>query len=112
MEVERASEENRLGLNSEKQKRLQKRRNKNLNGKVSHRIFLSPISVLEEDSIVHLWPDLCEQCREHCETYVHLFSGRECQHNMTDQEIDCAIEEINRDSLLNVLLVEFLSNVE
>lgn len=101
----RAAEEERLGLNSEKQLKFESRRKKTLNGKSSHRIFLSPVSVLEEDDIVEIWGDLCYKCREHCETHVNLISGRENQHIMTDQEISCMIEQENREDLLNVLLV-------
>ena len=55
--------------------------------KVEDRLMLPPIRLINEDvlnffniktiskGIESLWKYLCEDCRKHCETSVHLCSG-------------------------------------
>lgn len=56
-----------------------------------------------------IWNDICEKCRGHCSTYVHLVSGREQQHILTDQEITELAKEVNFNELLDLLIVENIS---
>lgn len=53
-----------------------------------------------------LWKDLCEDCRKHCEVNVHLCSGQEHLHIMTEPEIRIMGEELNKNELLNLLIIE------
>jgi len=53
-----------------------------------------------------IFNDLCDKCRKHCESFVHLPCGRGGQHLMNDIEIDALIKEINYNDLLALLTVE------
>lgn len=60
---------------------------------------------LPEDGIIEIWTDLCDKCRYHCENYVHLCSGFLQNHIVTDQEMTGMIAQLNKETLINVLLV-------
>ncbi len=49
---------------------------------------------------------MCAKCRAHCDGFVHLTCGREGQHVMSDIEINELINEINKNDLLQLLMVE------
>ena len=49
---------------------------------------------------------MCDKCKEHCEKYVHLVSGRERQIIVTDQEIKNMGLEVNKNDLLDLLIIE------
>ena len=71
--------------------------------------MLAPLRNIDENGILLLWNHLCEKCRLHCESYVHLAAGREQQHLLTDQEINELAYEINRKELYEILKVTNLS---
>lgn len=50
--------------------------------------------------------ELCPKCQHHCDGFVHLTCGRGAQHINTDIEINELINEINRQDILNLLIVE------
>lgn len=97
-------EKDRLGLNTEKQKKIQEREKKRF-GKSIERVKLSPMILIPEQAVVDLWPELDDETRELLENSAFLVAGREQQHILTDFEINTMVEEINRNDLLNVLLV-------
>jgi len=70
------SEKERLGLNTEKQKKIQEREKKKF-GKALQRIRLSPMVVVPEQAVVDLWGDLDEGTREIVENSAFLIGGRE-----------------------------------
>jgi nucleoside diphosphate kinase len=47
----------------------------------------APTRLLKESDILAIQDRLCDKCREHCEGFVHLTSGRGGQHLMNDIEI-------------------------
>ena len=61
--------------------------------------------LLPEQGVVDIWQDLTPEVREGLESNVFLVGGREQQHVLTDQEINTMIEHMNKEDLLNVLLV-------
>lgn len=61
--------------------------------------------LIPEQAVVDLWPELDDETRELLENSAFLVAGREQQHILTDFEINTMVEEINRNDLLNVLLV-------
>lgn len=69
------------------------------------RITLSPMILIPEQAVVDLWPELDEETRELLENSSFLVGGRAQQHILTDFEVNTMITEVNRDDLLNVLLV-------
>jgi hypothetical protein len=97
-------EKDRLGLNTEKQKKIQEREQKKF-GKAVERINLSPMILIPEQAVVDLWPELDDETRELLENSSFLVGGREQQHILTDFEINTMIAEVNRIDLLNILLV-------
>jgi len=72
----------------------------------SSKIQVAPLRLVDEKGIIELWPQLCEKCREHCETSVHLTCGREQQHIMTNNEVNELAYEINRRELHELLKKE------
>eukprot|EP01017_Pseudomicrothorax_dubius_P032150 TRINITY_DN4177_c0_g1_i1.p1 TRINITY_DN4177_c0_g1~~TRINITY_DN4177_c0_g1_i1.p1 ORF type:complete len:289 (-),score=75.85 TRINITY_DN4177_c0_g1_i1:40-906(-) len=70
------------------------------------KVKISPIRLLDENGVQEIWNHLCERCKEHCNTFVHLVSGREQQHVLTDLEIHDMGDEINKKDLLDLLIVE------
>lgn len=62
-------------------------------------VRLSPIRLLNEDGIIAIWDDLCPKCQNHCENFVHLVSGREQQHIVTDNEMNEMAYEMNENQL-------------
>ena len=97
-------EKERLGMNTEKQKEIE-RRELERTGKVEERVKLSPMIMLPEQGVMDLWDHFDEDTRRHVESNVYLVGGREQQHVLTDQEIATMIEQNNREDLLGVLLV-------
>lgn len=61
---------------------------------------------MKEEDINAIYDDLCVKCKKHCDGFVHLTCGREGQHVMSDIEISQLISEINRNDLLQYLIVE------
>ena len=61
---------------------------------------------MNEDGVIEIWDGLCDKCKNHLENFVHLVSGREQQHIVTDAEIAEMGYEINKNNLLEVLLSE------
>lgn len=102
-----SKEKDRLGLNTEKHKKIEEREIKKF-GKIKEKIKLSPMIMVPEEGIVDLWENLGDEAREFVENNVFLVGGREQQHILTDQEISTMINQINRESLLNVLLVNYI----
>jgi len=65
-----------------------------------------PQRLLQEPDIEIIYPDLCKKCKAHVEGFSHLTCGREGQHVMSDIEINELITEINKQDLLQLLVVE------
>jgi hypothetical protein len=65
-----------------------------------------PQRLLKEVDINAIYDSLCEKCKAHCDGFVHLTCGREGQHVMSDIEINELIHEINKNDLLQLLVVE------
>lgn len=72
----------------------------------SSKVQVAPMRLVDEKGIIELWPQMCEKCRDHCETSVHLTCGREQQHVMTNNEINELAYEINRRELHELLKKE------
>lgn len=100
-----SKEKDRLGMNTEKHKKIEEREIKKF-GKIKEKIRLSPMIMVPEKGVLDLWEHLGEESREFVENNVFLVGGREQQHILTDQEINTMIAQINREDLLNVLLVK------
>ena len=49
---------------------------------------------------------ICPKCQHHCDGFVHLTCGRGAQHINQDIEINEIISEINRNDILDLLVVE------
>ena len=65
-----------------------------------------PIRLLKEEDINIIYKELCKKCKQHVDGFSHLTCGREGQHIMGDLEINELIREINKQDLLNMLIVE------
>jgi hypothetical protein len=72
----------------------------------TRKLMEAPKRLLEEEDINDILPDLCAKCQQHCEGFVHLTCGRGAQHINTDIEINEMINEINKNDILNLLIVE------
>mmetsp|Transcript_15477 Transcript_15477/g.22460 ORF Transcript_15477/g.22460 Transcript_15477/m.22460 type:complete len:481 (+) Transcript_15477:1590-3032(+) len=59
--------------------------------------------LVNEQEIIDIWEELCEDCKLHCENYSHLTGGNGAQHLMTDIEIKNLIDEFNRNELEEIL---------
>lgn len=99
-----SKEKDRLGLNTEKHKKIEEREMKKF-GKIQEKIKLSPTIMVPETGVVDLWEHIDDDAREFVENNVFLVGGREQQHILTDQEINTMIHQINQEDLLQVLLV-------
>ena len=66
----------------------------------------APTRLLKETDMEQIFNELCDKCRKHCESFVHLPCGRGGQHLNNDIEIDALIKEINYNDLLALLTVE------
>lgn len=66
----------------------------------------APTRLLKERDIIEIQDSLCNRCRDHCDSFVHLTSGRGGQHLNSDIEISELIREINKQDLLQLLTVE------
>jgi len=55
----------------------------------------APMRLLKESDLEEIFPDLCEKCQKHCDSFVHLPCGRGGQHLNSDIEIDTLIKEVN-----------------
>lgn len=60
----------------------------------------APTRLLKEKDILEIEQSLCQKCRDHCDQFVHLTSGRGGQHLNSDIEIGELIAEINKTDLL------------
>jgi hypothetical protein len=72
----------------------------------TRKLMEAPQRLLQEEDINDIMPDLCRKCQEHCEGFVHLTCGRGAQHVNTDIEIDEMVSEVNKQDILNLLIVE------
>ena len=66
----------------------------------------APQRLLEEEDINEIMPYLCAKCQKHVTGFVSLTCGRGAQHINTDIEISEMINEINKNDILNLLIVE------
>ena len=70
------------------------------------KLMEAPHRLLEEEDINDIMDDLCLKCQKHCDGFVHLTCGRGAQHINSDIEINEIINEINRNDILDLLIVE------
>lgn len=101
-------EKERMGLNTqdEKKNKMSFTSTASNRTKKADPYRISPIRLLNEDGVIALWEHFCEKCQNHLENFVHLVSGREQQHIVTDNEIAEMGYEVNKRDLLEVLLSE------
>lgn len=66
----------------------------------------APQRLLEEEDINEIYPYLNKKCQDHVDGFVSLTCGRGAQHVCTDIEINEMIREINKNDILNLLIVE------
>ena len=66
----------------------------------------APQRLLQEEDVNAIFDDLCPKCQAHCEGFVHLTCGRGAQHINSDIEINEMIDEMNRNDILDLLIVE------
>jgi hypothetical protein len=64
------------------------------------------IYFLDTKGIQKVYTNLCEKCRDHCDSYTHLCGGRDAQHVLTDPEIKLLGLEMNRNEILELLTIE------
>lgn len=72
----------------------------------TNKLMEAPKRLLQEEDINDIFQDLCPKCQHHCEGFVHLTCGRGAQHINSDIEISEMINEINRNDILDLLIVE------
>lgn len=72
----------------------------------TNKLLEAPRRLLLEEDINDIMPDLCPKCQHHCDGFVHLTCGRGAQHINQDIEINELINEINRNDILDLLVVE------
>lgn len=72
----------------------------------TNKLMEAPQRLLLEEDINAIIADLCPQCQDHCEGFVHLTCGRGAQHINTDIEINEMIHEVNHNEILDLLIVE------
>lgn len=72
----------------------------------TRKLMEAPRRLLHEEDILAIYDDLCPKCQAHCDGYVSLTCGRGSQHINTDIEIEEMIREINRNEILDLLIVE------
>ena len=70
------------------------------------KLMPGPQRLLKEPDINAIYDSLCQKCKSHCDGFVHLTCGREGQHVMSDIEINELIAEINKNDILQLLMVE------
>ena len=66
----------------------------------------APQRLLQEEDINAIYKKLDKKDREKVDGYVNLTCGRGGQHVCTDIEIAEMIKEVNRQDILNLLIVE------
>ncbi|EGR28487.1 nucleoside diphosphate kinase family protein, putative [Ichthyophthirius multifiliis] len=114
----------RLGIstkNDETIKRLEMSMSTSSKGsKMKSKIYVPAIRLLDEEviyiyiniyilykkNIQSIYNQLCDKCKLHCDCYAHLVGGRNCYHILSDQEIQELAKEINRQELLDLLIIE------
>lgn len=72
----------------------------------TNRLMEAPKRLLQEEDINEIFRDLCPKCQQHVEGFVHLTCGRGSQHINSDIEITEMINEVNRNDILELLIVE------
>jgi hypothetical protein len=72
----------------------------------TRKLMEAPQRLLQEEDINTILDDLCPKCQAHCDGFVHLTCGRGAQHLNQDIEINEIISEINRNDILDLLIVE------
>lgn len=72
----------------------------------TRKLMEAPQRLLEEEDINEIMPYLCAKCQKHVTGFVSLTCGRGAQHINTDIEISEMINEINKNDILNLLIVE------
>ena len=70
------------------------------------KLMEAPRRLLQEEDINEIMDDLCPKCQQHCDGFVHLTCGRGAQHINQDIEINEIISEINKNDILDLLIVE------
>eukprot|EP00825_Cyclidium_porcatum_P022956 TRINITY_DN2523_c0_g1_i1.p1 TRINITY_DN2523_c0_g1~~TRINITY_DN2523_c0_g1_i1.p1 ORF type:complete len:419 (-),score=83.94 TRINITY_DN2523_c0_g1_i1:365-1621(-) len=95
---------NKQGQSSEQQLTDQEKRQKR--NQYDSKVRIAPIRLLQETQIQQLYNDFCLKCKQHCDQYAHLPSGRDNQHIVTDLEINELATEINKQELLDLLVIE------
>lgn len=66
----------------------------------------APRRLLREEDLDLVREDLCQKCRDHVNSFIHLTCGREGQHIMSDIELAELIKEINKTDLYELLKIE------
>lgn len=72
----------------------------------TRKLMEAPQRLLQEEDINDIYPDLCMKCQKHVDGFVSLTCGRGAQHINTDIEINEMINEVNKNDILNLLIVE------
>ena len=70
------------------------------------RLMEAPSRLLQEDDMNIIYDDLCLKCQQHCDLFVSLTCGRGAQHINSDIDINEMINELNRNDILDLLIVE------
>jgi len=69
-------------------------------------MMLEVDKVLSDEYLSTRLNKLCEECNKHILHYSHIFGGQQESHILTNSEIDLEIENMNRNSLIEVLEAE------
>jgi hypothetical protein len=72
----------------------------------TRKLMEAPQRLLHEEDINEIVDQLCPKCQAHVDGFVHLTCGRGAQHLNQDIEINEIISEINRNDILDLLIVE------
>ncbi|EAS00090.1 nucleoside diphosphate kinase (macronuclear) [Tetrahymena thermophila SB210] len=103
-------EKKKLGISTKNDaqiKRLQLSMSTSKKGtKQETKVNIPPIRLLNEENISSIYNQLCDKCKHHCDSYAHLVGGRGAQHILSDQEIEGLAKEINKQELLDLLIIE------
>ena len=76
------------------------------NTKTTKMMKAAPRRLLREEDLDLVREDLCQKCRDHVNSFIHLTCGREGQHIMSDIELAELIKEINKTDLYELLKIE------
>jgi hypothetical protein len=72
----------------------------------TRKLMEAPRRLLHEEDILEIYDELSSESQAVCDGFVGLTCGRGAQHIMTDIEITELISEINRNDILDLLIVE------